>query len=382
MEFHIGINDNYESNLFLRALWSNFRQHYGKFGWEFMPHKIGKENRISFGFSNIGEVGIYYKKKGCIDRLYFDTSEDSATVEGIIVKSLDQYKKPNQKTLKSSVNGLHEGACFLGANFRIHPAGEKKTNIYVTVHGFDDNDIQVEHSKKLRELLSFLAVETNLPFWGEMNLFEDLVVDQTEEHFNSDLEWIDGLNLNDEGSFIVSKNGKDFIDFILDNHEKKENYRNFIKACELFNRGRIFDAKTNDLHLSDPVEIASINSEISSILYISAIECLARINKEKEKACDACGQKIYSIAKGVNDLIEKHGGVAVKEYIKNFYRKRSKFLHEGSLFSDYSYGGSSIPLLDPQSSSGCHYQTSYPNINLREFTSFTIRQILRKENIK
>lgn len=43
MVFDLDLKNERESNSFLRALWSNFSEKYGKCAWQYMPNKNGKK---------------------------------------------------------------------------------------------------------------------------------------------------------------------------------------------------------------------------------------------------------------------------------------------------------------------------------------------------
>ena len=63
----IKLEENKESNMFLRALWANLDRKYGKCAWHFQPNRDGKKKIIDLGYMDIGSGGLYnvcihYKK--------------------------------------------------------------------------------------------------------------------------------------------------------------------------------------------------------------------------------------------------------------------------------------------------------------------------------
>jgi hypothetical protein len=109
---------------------------------------------------------------------------------------------------------------------------------------------------------------------------------------------------------------------------------------------------------------------------VSTLETVAATFPFEKKVCVTCSQPVFSISKRVEALVKNYLGDFVAQTIKRHYNSRSKFVHEGTLNSKYNYSGVSIPQLDPSTSSGCHIQSSAPDINLREFTSFILRKVI------
>src|SRR5690348_14351447 len=97
MEIAVDTPETNTSNLFLRALWAEFRRTCGKCAWNFIPHKDGPSNRIHFGHCDLGrpegclEVSISYNQRGTIKNIRFellDGLQISAQSElGIIISN-------------------------------------------------------------------------------------------------------------------------------------------------------------------------------------------------------------------------------------------------------------------------------------------------------
>jgi hypothetical protein len=111
------------------------------------------------------------------------------------------------------------------------------------------------------------------------------------------------------------------------------------------------------LWLVNPSPVENI-TELSSVLYVSALEVATELYPLENSTCKECGQKKYSIRKRVKELTRMHLNEYIEGFIDNYYSARSKYLHVGVLSSDASYVGASIPQLDPTSDNGCRIQTS------------------------
>jgi hypothetical protein len=89
---------------------------------------------------------------------------------------------------------------------------------------------------------------------------------------------------------------------------------------------------------------------------------------------------VYKIAARVTDLVKRFCGEPAARIIKDIYSKRSKYLHAGVLISNL-YAGTSIPQIDPGSDRGITMPIDVPILNLREFSSFCLRGVLRSMKI-
>ena len=58
MKFSIKSKSNVHSNMFLRALWAEFREKFGKCAWIYMPGRRKGEKYIEFGKMDISEAVV------------------------------------------------------------------------------------------------------------------------------------------------------------------------------------------------------------------------------------------------------------------------------------------------------------------------------------
>jgi hypothetical protein len=122
----------------------------------------------------------------------------------------------------------------------------------------------------------------------------------------------------------------------------------------------------------------SVMSEIAMVCYLSSLEVLSLYNASATETCPTCSQPQHRISNRVKELIEQHLGDHAAKIVKELYNSRSKYLHEGRFLSSRSYAGLVIPQIDFSDSRGVLSPVPLiPLLNLREFTSFCIRDVVR-----
>ena len=53
--FDIGLENNKESNDFLRCLWSRMAVNFGKLAWQYVPFKVPSSKVIQVGRASVGD---------------------------------------------------------------------------------------------------------------------------------------------------------------------------------------------------------------------------------------------------------------------------------------------------------------------------------------
>jgi len=371
------------SNLFLRALWAEIRQTFGKCAWHCAPHKQGIYNRIFFGQADIGLdytllVSVTYKRKGVVNQIEFepDTGEKlpkdvQLKLKSAVETALDTYNVP-QVFLLRTVFKSHpkQFAFYNGENFVISPETEDFNSISVKVKGFDQVDAETEAQKTLNSLLDFFSVCTNSICSLALSDVPTCEKDHsTEEIYFKDFDWIDDYPILDD-RLVFWQCQKDFIDQILLGAVGIDTP--LLRACGHFHAAQ--KLWTNN-GIDSSVELAVV-------LYVSALEVASTVYPFEGTICKECGQDIFSIRRRVKDLTRKHINHHIERFIDEYYSTRSKYLHVGILTSDYNYRGASIPLLDPGSTTGCRTQIAYPPFNLREYVAYILRKVFLEQIVE
>ncbi|PFS02745.1 hypothetical protein [Bacillus thuringiensis] len=143
---------------------------------------------------------------------------------------------------------------------------------------------------------------------------------------------------------------------------------------------------TKKQDLRTALDIGSLQTEIATILYMSALEVVTMIGFHSEK-CGVCNQEKYGIASRVRKLVKEKLNSNIASQLNNYYDKRLKYLHRGYMLTDDAPTNSLIPLLDIDGENGCDFPVQVSLINLREYTSYILRAFykeyfLNKENVK
>jgi len=101
--------------------------------------------------------------------------------------------------------------------------------------------------------------------------------------------------------------------------------------------------------------------------------------RQKLEASRSSGQPVYKIGKRVAEFVDRFLPPHIVKFFKEYYKKRSKYLHEGIILEDQSFFhfGKNIPQLNKNHDSGCEIPTQVSVINLWEFTSYCLRSLLR-----
>lgn len=411
MKLELNFTDYKESNKFLRAFWAGLRGKYGKCAWNFIPHKDGNKKNVFLGFMDIGvpnhllRVSVDYKTKGCVKNLII--ANDKGEIDCSIKNEIIEISKSAKNAVEISFSyylrfkPLHGLLLdYKGENFEIG-MNKGHNTLFIRVKAYDEADAKSKLNEARSRILALLAVLTNSAFLDYNGKESVHIIKKENSVFYSEQDWIDGFPYN-ENFLSLSEYALKVLDNAV-NDELDHNFNLIVKAAIVFHSARKLDAQINDrlrhkttqktekdeftIYLEErdkklkvSAEIQILNTEISNLLYISSLETLSLLEAGEDNArCNECNQLIYSISKRVYDFVSSILDDFVAKQIKELYNERSEFVHTGALTASYNYSGVTIPQLDKSSKTGCKQQLSYPNLNLREYTSFCFRKVLRDE---
>lgn len=344
------------------------------------------------------EVYITYSKKGVIHTLFIDGARflphDEERIQSAVNRASARMAQPSSFTLAVRVTSpIASVASYSGNHFRITVCGPKTNQITVTVRGYDLMDANSEAQGLLHQILDVLSAFTNATFEFEARntrsigviaratrciraMFDrfrrvaeqstDLARAEADVDYHTDYEWIDGYPLVERKLFLW-REGIGFLDALVSGAVPRDHP--FLNASAHFHTAQKGWTGAN---LGSFVQVAEV-------LLVSALEAATNLTPVEDATCATCGQKVYSIRKRVNDLAKKYTNELICDFIDDYYHRRSRFLHVGTLAANRSYAGTSIPLLDPSSPSGCRQQIAHPPSNLAEYVGFTLRQAFRSE---
>ena len=411
-----------ESNNFLRALWAELRDRFGKCAWNYQPFKYGDLQIIFLGLADINQkqvisISLTYSTKSIVSGIHFaekdgepidEKSDLGQQLKNAVDKAYQRRNSPDEKILEVLVSSLYRSlAPYSGQWFEILPEQHPISLLRIKIRAFDNKDAEAEFLRISSYLLDILSVETNSLFWL---LSQEIPFDMKSEElacpkvntFVPDEKWMDG-SPECNGYLLISSQAVKLMDRILSKNELSNEEESFVRSCHHFHVAREQDALVYNLLFScgeqknedgttrlsfqeDPrLKPASIFSkraeEIAIVLYMSAIEVASTIDSNPPGKCATCGQEQYKISARVVDYVKKYLAFEEEHYLfkvfKSHYQKRSKYLHAGVVLRDYSYTGTTIPRLDPSSDSGVSQLISVSMINLREWISYMLRQQLK-----
>lgn len=277
LEISINLKSNEDSNYFLRSLWAELRQTFGKCAWQYSPRKDGEKKRVYFGYVDIGieattlGVSISYMQKGVIEKIFIEEVSGmiSKEVKNKIFDSVHQaiIHRNNLKNYQfQSKIESNRGAIgnYNSLYFRLFVVDSKTNCISFKVKGFDEFDAATESRKTLVKILDFLSICTNAAFVSISSSICDEDIDQfkkdNEEVFFEDFDWMD--NHPRIGDYLALwKSQKDFINNILAGDIRLNHP--LIRASSHFH-----DAQKILFQNS----ITNNSTEFSSVLLVSALE--------------------------------------------------------------------------------------------------------------
>ena len=416
----VDIDNLQNANLFLRALWAEFRSQCGKCAWQYTPRKDWQKNTIFIGFADINrpegtvEISVTYAQRGTIRSISFDQSkgqpvDPKSELGGLIQQSvksaIEKMGKPNRQSCSVKVEGLFvPPRYYVGDSFSLEPISKRRFKLTMAVHAFDVTDAESESVRKMSQVLNVLSVESNSAFLpliaGQVEDDEPLAQPFDKgEIFAEATDWMDVCPVRD-GRILISCQGKKLIDMVAGGGPLSDDVGTFLRACNHFHTARKYAAQILDLvelgeaeqvgenkfvmpmsirnrRLEAARQMGDAHAEITGVLYMSAMEVAAKIGQPKAEFCKECKQPKYRIARRVKDLMKICGGEHLAGVAEEYYGQRSQYLHEGTMLSSSNYTGTSIPQLDPSSPTGCLMQTALPDPSLRDYVGFCLRKILK-----
>ncbi|GMG75483.1 hypothetical protein ShirakiTB12_39510 [Priestia megaterium] len=414
MEIHIGTKNIKDSNDFLRCLWAEVSKEFGKCAWIYAPHKQLNKNGIFFGFMDIGveselSVSITYEKKGTIKNLYFELEGELQTIP----KSMELHHRIKKvvKIAKSKVGNYNTFqyapvifthrplASYKGNYFQTKIVKENLTKVEFQIQGYDSNQASGKATKKLKQIMDFLCVETNAPFWEDKYINEPQKT-LDKEIFQVDEDFIEGTPAINN-YIVLSKEGKRILDKIIcPDKQESADLQLFLKACNHFHTARKYDSglfnsiEEDQLVVKGNADFQDLDrelaisrrrgdsyTEIATTLYLSALEVITLTNLKEEK-CNCCGQSKFQISKRVKNLVSKYMNDSVAKKLIDYYDKRSKYLHAGIQLINDEPTISSIPLLDMEDKTGCKVPIQVSLLNLREYVSYCLRKFYKENLLK
>lgn len=434
---NVGTTELDKSNDFLNSLWREFNLKLAPGGldrcpWAYLPQKsINKTTSISYFGSmrtklGIIHIAISYKIKGSIDNIHF-FSESLDIMESKnkgIFKSIVREAKYNinmkfEYTVRCKLIGKYESTQFkLILNNYISPffyifVDNDISYIEFTIYAYELLDAYKNANIKLKLLVNFLAVETNIYFeYCDIDIF--LKADNGgKENINASNIYQEDIYLSDlncednkfidfypsyKGKVILSKNAVEFINKIISNKEENNELNIFLNSCYHFRQGLnkeySLETKPYEITVETVVKLSSINqTETEGIIdgaltyYLSAIETATLINYKPQK-CQLCGQLKFQINKRVYEFINVYLCSTHGDIFKKIYNLRSKYLHTGESYTSY-FNTHVRPEIDCRTGTGCvDWGFITLNIkgeiigvditNIREWTSYSLRNFYKQ----
>ncbi len=384
MKFYIQNIDTLDKcNLFIRALWSQLRVNGEKFAWNYFGHKQNNLKIFNLGILSCGNlkknynVIIGYKGKGIITFIEFVSMEnndcdnnDKEFIKKSINLALNYEELLSEYNLQTTyITPYLAINNYKGEQFIIQNTNEEdKFNITVKVNGFDTQDTKKQATKLINYIINFLSVCTNCVFYRTEKVESENV---KKYNIYSNEKWIEGANRK------LSEKSCGFIEKIL-RQELSEDHINFLKACSIYHyANKYYSMKYDfDKYNFSLVDFGVYNEEMMIVLYMSALEVIAyNENKDVDK-CKECGQQVYSIGKKVLDLSKKYGDdYAYDKQIRDYYSKRSEFLHLGEVLSERTYCGSCNPEFEIKDGKFVLNQ-ELPSVNIifiKEYVGYILR---------
>ncbi|MBZ5753045.1 hypothetical protein [Metabacillus rhizolycopersici] len=412
MDLDIGIKDIEQSNDFLASLWAEIEKDFGKGQFiYYAPRKDKKEQKIHFGIMDIGiahlSVGITYKDNVSIVKILFEYEDNSKELELIsplgqrlkqAVKKARRNKENYEKFfVKIGINSYHALSSYKGSSFITEVSTNEGTEITFPIFAHIKSQVSSKMFPKLNQIMDFLSVETNAPFWRDYKYH--IGIEQVEispKEVYQIPAFIDELSVKDD-YLVISEAGKNFVDYIANSYKLDEDLALFLKACYHYHTARKYDAQLHNYPIPKvsmgetvkfEINIGSMESdsaqkkgssqtEIATTLYLSALEVITLIGFQEEK-CRECGQPKFKISKRVKSLAQKYLNQQLANEFIDYYDKRSKYLHKGENLSDDSLFTNSFPLLDKDSEHGCKMTMDVPVDNIREHTGYMLRKFYRE----
>jgi len=428
--FSVNCESELESNRLLLSLWREFDTALGRENnrcpWLYMPRRFNeKKQLITFlGVidTKIGHfyVCVSYKKKGCIDNIHFYSLNCDENYQGRIklllklaVENIDKLRFFYVRAkLTSRIPDLkfHK---YKGENYQFTD-DKDGFNLNFKLNAVDSFEATQLTEKRLRSLVSFLAIETNIHFdYDDVHvsdieipvkpesivLLDDVLLEKGSDV--KGIDYIDGYPIK-ESKVLLSQNAVEFIDrHIFVNREilNDKKVHEFLKGCIHFHKALSYDEQispptllTTEKYVLSLAPIGIFNKQglINNAItfYLSSLEVIS-FEKASSTTCPECNQVQYKISQRVTDFIKEYLSDDLSKVFKKLYNFRSKFLHTGES-SSANLNTHTRPMLDTSTATGAKdfgFVTVSINgitngmytTNIKEWTSFCFRNYYRKE---
>jgi hypothetical protein len=361
-----------ESNLFLRCLWAALRRRLGPLSWAFTPRKDGSRRTVTFGRASIPNYGVIgfgisYVRRGVINQLWSQPEAGTEHILSEIAASVQEANsdflllRPAWITVEVEVFPPVNITRYETSHLTLRGLAKGAMRLGLCVSGYDESDCQDEFLAIAEPVLDALSVFTNCSFeYVQSSICQELVEPANARWASAD--WLDDAPIIDGRLSISSEQLQYLGELAIAVGDGAA-----VRAARLFHQA---------LHL-DYKGVPTLRDAVRT-LYLSALEASAP--NQVTSNCEKCGQPIHSIRKRVRELTRRHLGEAAEGIIDRAYNARSGYLHTGSTIGKRPFFGHGIrPLLDADAQSGCYLPAGMDNtINVREFTSFILREALRE----
>jgi hypothetical protein len=237
--------------------------------------------------------------------------------------------------------------------------GVGHTEIEITVCAFAEVDARHEFTAQIRSLLDIFSCMTNVSFLISNDMTRKWAPKSKNINtFLSNPDWLDGIS-REEGHLRLTDSQFKFCDDMI---SAKIEVGRLTRAAHLFHKALM-------IYYKEPVRY-----DEATALFVSALEAVD-IPVSKTSTCPECGQEKYKISRRIVDLGVRHLGPHVEKLFRDYYDRRSKYLHAGRLISFQPMVDNIIPQLDPQGIEGCAMPSAVGiPMNLMEFSGFIIRR--------
>lgn len=148
--------------------------------------------------------------------------------------------------------------------------------------------------------------------------------------FCEDADWLEDLPYRD-GRLCLTATHVAFCDKFVEGVVASES---ITRAASLFHTA----LKLYHRHEPDTYDV-------TNALFVSALEAIT-LPASDPSVCASCGQLTYRISQRVIDAAVRHLGPGVARFFKDYYSRRSKYLHTGSVRYRQPSTGNLIPQLD------------------------------------
>lgn len=377
MQVNLNHDTNIQSNLYLRAFYAKLRSEYGKCAWYFTPWKDGQNNTIHLGFIDIGlsttlEIAVEYEKKGVIKSLSVNGIVEDTVNEKL--QKLAESINPEQELTEYFVSSkLYSSAGsfsnVISDSYSLFAVENDITELTIKLVAFDEVDAKVEAGRYIQKISNALSVFVNdfVKYRGIKSV-KGLHDIEPGEEYMGDLDWVDDHPIQNKNLVLAAYQKQ-----LLEQIQTGEIRSSYLRGCAHFNNAAYLlkDYSMNTEELTDT----------ASVLYISALEACTELLNSDVSSCSSCGQKVFSIRRRVLELVKLYHPDHLVKFFDNYYANRSKYLHTGRASSVNNYYGTSIPLLDPDSESGCVQQVAILPLNLRDYISYIFRQVAMNQEL-